>query len=149
MAIGGAPISQMFADEIGADGYGSDASSAVDLFLYLVGKGEAPKASFKAGVAPTQSQLTAQRGANPVSRCQILYWKDLPSEIKVWDDFEQLKVALPIRFTERIDREAMKLGLTQSDAYVAQLRWGDELERPGAPAEVAAAVKAELEQQFP
>jgi 5-methyltetrahydrofolate--homocysteine methyltransferase len=38
MAIGGAPVSQMFADEIGADGYGSDASSAVDLFLNLVGK---------------------------------------------------------------------------------------------------------------
>jgi 5-methyltetrahydrofolate--homocysteine methyltransferase len=39
MAVGGAPISQMFADEIGADGYGSDASSAVDLFLRLAGKG--------------------------------------------------------------------------------------------------------------
>ncbi len=38
MAIGGAPVSQMFADEIGADGYGSDASSAVDLFLNLVEK---------------------------------------------------------------------------------------------------------------
>ena len=35
MAIGGAPISQMYADEIGADGYGADASSAVDLFLAL------------------------------------------------------------------------------------------------------------------
>jgi 5-methyltetrahydrofolate--homocysteine methyltransferase len=39
MAVGGAPISQMYADEIGADGYGADASSAVDLFLRLVGKG--------------------------------------------------------------------------------------------------------------
>jgi len=38
MAIGGAPISQMYADEIGADGYGADASSAVDLFLRFVGK---------------------------------------------------------------------------------------------------------------
>jgi methanogenic corrinoid protein MtbC1 len=41
MAIGGAPISQMYADEIGADGYGADASSAVDLFLKLVNKKEA------------------------------------------------------------------------------------------------------------
>jgi 5-methyltetrahydrofolate--homocysteine methyltransferase len=37
MAIGGAPISQMFADEIGADGYGANASAAVDLFLRLAG----------------------------------------------------------------------------------------------------------------
>ena len=36
MAIGGAPISQMYADEIGADGYGADASSAVDLFMRLI-----------------------------------------------------------------------------------------------------------------
>src|SRR3954470_11113372 len=39
MAIGGAPISQMFADQIGADGYGANASSAVDLFHRLAGKG--------------------------------------------------------------------------------------------------------------
>lgn len=37
-AVGGAPISQMFADEIGADGYGADASAAVELFLRLVGQ---------------------------------------------------------------------------------------------------------------
>src|ERR1041384_2227464 len=45
MTIGGAPISQMFADEVGADGYGADASAAVDLFLYLVGKGPKPAAT--------------------------------------------------------------------------------------------------------
>ena len=38
MTIGGAPISQSYADEIGADGYAPDASAAVDLFLKLVGK---------------------------------------------------------------------------------------------------------------
>ena len=35
MAVGGAPISEMFANEIGADGYGANASAAVDLFLRL------------------------------------------------------------------------------------------------------------------
>ena len=35
MAVGGAPISQAFADEIGADGYGANASAAIDLFLEL------------------------------------------------------------------------------------------------------------------
>jgi 5-methyltetrahydrofolate--homocysteine methyltransferase len=35
MAVGGAPITQMFAGEIGADGYGANASAAVDLFLRL------------------------------------------------------------------------------------------------------------------
>jgi methanogenic corrinoid protein MtbC1 len=36
MAVGGAPISKMFAEEIGADGYGQNASAAVDLFLKLM-----------------------------------------------------------------------------------------------------------------
>ena len=41
MAVGGAPISQMFADEIGADGYGQNASAAVDLFLRLAKEAQA------------------------------------------------------------------------------------------------------------
>src|SRR3954453_14645790 len=43
-AIGGAPISQMFADEIGADGYGQNASAAVDLFLRLASGNTGPSA---------------------------------------------------------------------------------------------------------
>ena len=35
IAVGGAPVTQQFADEIGADGSCADASSAVDLFLRL------------------------------------------------------------------------------------------------------------------
>jgi len=42
MAVGGAPISQMFADEIGADGYGANASAAVDLFLRLAAQDPSP-----------------------------------------------------------------------------------------------------------
>jgi len=34
--IGGAPITQQFANEIGADGYSPDAASAVDLATKLV-----------------------------------------------------------------------------------------------------------------
>jgi 5-methyltetrahydrofolate--homocysteine methyltransferase len=43
MAVGGAPISDMFAEEIGADGYGANASAAVDLFLRLATERAAEK----------------------------------------------------------------------------------------------------------
>jgi 5-methyltetrahydrofolate--homocysteine methyltransferase len=145
MTIGGAPISQMFADEIGADGYGSDASNAVDLFLYLVGKGEAPKATLRAGVKPAASAVVAARPAGNVVKYQILYWRDLPASLKVWDDFGEVKVDLPAKFAERIDLEALKLGLTTGDAYTAQLRWGDEQSRPGVPEDVAKVLIKELE----
>ncbi|HTL28287.1 MAG TPA: cobalamin-dependent protein, partial [Tepidisphaeraceae bacterium] len=36
--VGGAPITRMFAEEIGADGYAADAASAVDVALQLVEK---------------------------------------------------------------------------------------------------------------
>jgi methanogenic corrinoid protein MtbC1 len=36
MCVGGAPLTQTFADEIGADGYAGDAASAVELFKNLV-----------------------------------------------------------------------------------------------------------------
>lgn len=145
MAIGGAPISQMFADEIGADGYGADASSAVDLFLWLVGKGPQPKASFKAGVKPTASSAAAVRPANNVVRYQLLYWRDLPSAVKAWDDYGEVKMDLPAKFAERIDATAQKLGLTSADAYSAQFKWGEEMTRPGTPEDVVQALVRELD----
>jgi 5-methyltetrahydrofolate--homocysteine methyltransferase len=36
IAVGGAPVTQKFADEIGANGYAADAASAVELFKRLV-----------------------------------------------------------------------------------------------------------------
>ena len=146
MAIGGAPISQMFADEIGADGYGADASSAVDLFMYLVGKGPAPGVTAKRGVAlaPAAAAVAAQQDPNAKSKYQILYWRELPSAVKAWDDYAEVKFDLPGRFADRIDAEAQKLGLTSGDDYTAQLKWGDELERAGNPDDVAQAIAREL-----
>jgi len=148
-AIGGAPISQMFADEIGADGYGADASSAVDLFLYLVGKGPPPQARSKLQaideVKAQREESRAQRDPQAKSKFQILYWQDIPSEVKAWDDFDEVKVSLPTRFAERIDASAQKQGLISQDAYSAHLRWSAETERAGSPREVAEAVRKELE----
>ena len=44
ICIGGAPISQAYADEIGADGYAADAGSAVELFKRLVETAAAARA---------------------------------------------------------------------------------------------------------
>jgi len=144
MAVGGAPISQMFADEIGADGYGADASSAVDLFLRLVGKGDASAAAPVKTAAPAPA-APVQRPAGNIVRYQVLRWRDLPSAIKAWDDFGEVKLDLPGRFAEIIDAEAQKLGLVSADDYAAQFKWDDEQERPGSPDDVVAAIIAEFQ----
>jgi cobalamin-dependent methionine synthase I len=153
-AIGGAPISQAYADEIAADGYGADASSAVDLFLYFVGKGPAPKAKSKLeAIASVKADRAvspaASRPADARSKFQILYWQDVPSQVKAWDDFNEIKVELPQRFTVRIDALAQTKGLTSTDDFLAQWKWSDEQERAGTAEEVAQAVKLELEARFP
>jgi len=80
---------------------------------------------------------------------QILYWQDIPSQIKAWDDFDEVKIELPQRFVAKIDQSAQSQGLTETDDYLAQWRWSDEEEREGTAQEVADAVRKELEEKFP
>jgi len=76
---------------------------------------------------------------------QILYWQHIPSQIKAWDDADEIKVELAPRFMTRIDEAAQSQGLTSTDDYLAQWKWSDEEERDGTAAEVVEAVKKELE----
>ncbi len=76
---------------------------------------------------------------------QILYWQDIPSQVKVWDDFDEIKIELAPHFIAKIDRAAQAQGLTDADDYLKQWRWSETMARAGAPEEVAAAVKKELE----
>ena len=75
---------------------------------------------------------------------QILYWQELPSQLKVWDDADEIKLELSAA-TEKIDAAAQARGLTSADDYLAQWKWSDEEERDGTAQEVADALKKELE----
>jgi len=77
---------------------------------------------------------------------QILYWQDIPSQIKAWDDFDEIKVQLAPRFMEQIDQVAQKKGLTDTDDYLDQWNWSEKQERHGDPDEVAETIKKELEE---
>lgn len=80
---------------------------------------------------------------------QILYWQEIPSQVKAWDDFDEIRVELPQRFAEKIDAAAEARGLTKSEDYLSQWKWTDEDERDGSPEDVAAAIKQELETKWP
>jgi len=76
---------------------------------------------------------------------KILYWQEVPSQIKAEDEFDEVTLPLDVRFQERIDELAVRRGLQGSDDYLAQWKWSEEEEREGAAREVAEAVKADLE----
>jgi len=79
---------------------------------------------------------------------QILSWQDIPTQVKAWDDFDEINVQLAPVFMKRIDQAAQDQGLTGSDDYLDQWKWSEEEERPGEAEEVAEAVKRELEATF-
>ncbi len=79
---------------------------------------------------------------------QILYWQEIPSQIKAWDDFDEVKIDLGVRFTEKIDAAAQARNLAGTDDYLAQWKWSDEEEHDGSAQEVANVLKAELENKF-
>lgn len=146
-AVGGAPISQMFSEEIGADGYGQNASAAVDLFHRLV-RGESAPSPSSATPAPVDRAREQPSRAGKVSRYRILYWQEIPSQVKAEDDAgNEVSIELPPRFAERIDQLAAKRGCQNSDAYLSQWKWSDEMKRTGSAQQVADAVKTELESQ--
>jgi len=80
-----------------------------------------------------------------VATYRILYWLEIPSQIKATDDLDEVTVQLDSRFMERIDQLAAQRGLQSTDDYLAQWHWSEEQEREGAAEDVARAVKQELE----
>ncbi len=78
----------------------------------------------------------------------ILYWQDIPSVVEAKDENGVHKLQLDRKFQELIDAVAMREGLAGTDAYLDEWRRGKRVARAGSAAEVARAVKAELEAEF-
>ena len=78
---------------------------------------------------------------------KILYWQEVPSQIRAEDDIDEVNLSLSSKFIERIDQLAVERGLTGTDDYLAQWNWSEDEEREGSAQEVAEAVRAELESQ--
>ena len=76
---------------------------------------------------------------------KILYWQEIPTQIKAEDESDDVTLALDGKFMEQVDILAAKRGLQASDDYLAQWKWSEEEEREGPAQEVAEALKAELE----
>jgi hypothetical protein len=83
-----------------------------------------------------------------VAEFRVTYWRDLPSLVTARDGGHTAKASLDARFMIAIDEAAMRLGATDSDAYLEGWRQGDWEERDGSPEKVARAVAAELESEY-
>ena len=78
----------------------------------------------------------------------IVYWRDIPAQVIVGKGRRGAKRQLPERFEQAIDRAAMKVGASDTDAYLAEWRKAAPVEKDGAPDEVADAELARIDTEY-
>ena len=78
---------------------------------------------------------------------QVLYWREIPAQVRVFDGRKAVSAKMPDRFQEEIDQVAMEEGLEGSDVYLDLWKWTKKLERPGTAQEILKALLQELEEE--
>ena len=79
-----------------------------------------------------------------MAKYQILFWKEIPAQVKAYNGARAISRQLPERYQLEIDRIAMAEGLAGSDEYLNQWRWTPKLDREGTAEEVLETVSREL-----
>lgn len=80
-----------------------------------------------------------------MAKYQVMYWQDIPTQIKVVDGADDLDIQLDTRLMELVNEKATEFDMISSDAYLEAWHWGDEEEREGTAQDVATALQQELE----
>ena len=62
---------------------------------------------------------------------KVLYWQEIPTQIKAEDDEDDVTVMLDGKFMQQVDILAAKRGLQSADDYLAQWKWSEEEQREG------------------
>jgi hypothetical protein len=78
---------------------------------------------------------------------QILYWRDIPVQIKLFGGKRPSSHPLPDRFQTWIDRIAMQEGLIGSDAYLDLWQWSEKQTREGDAEIVLQELLGEIEEE--
>lgn len=82
------------------------------------------------------------------SSYQVIYWRDIPAQVRVRDDQGQVSRPLAPHFQQAIDDAAMRAGLTGTDAYLNEWRTSDWQSIDGDPKSAASSVVEELEANY-
>lgn len=78
----------------------------------------------------------------------IVYWRDIPAQVIVGKGRRAEKRPLAERFEQAIDRAAMKIGSTDTDAYLAEWRKAAPVSIDGDAAEILEREITRLETEF-
>ena len=84
-----------------------------------------------------------------MAQLTIVYWRDIPAQVIVKKGRNSAKRELPARFAEAIDMCAMRVGASDTDAYLAEWRRGEPVEVSDDMEAEADKAMADLEARFP
>ncbi len=79
---------------------------------------------------------------------QILYWRDIPAQIKVRGGGQRVNRPLSARFQEAIDEAAMRAQSTSTDDYLEEWRSSDWQAAEGEAEEIADSLLAKIEAEY-
>jgi hypothetical protein len=79
----------------------------------------------------------------------VVYWRDIPAQIRLRSGKERFSHPLSGRFQEAIDAAAMRTNLTSTDDYLEEWRSSDPVDGEGEPQPLAEKLVAELETAYP
>lgn len=79
---------------------------------------------------------------------QILYWHDIPVQVRAKEGRQRLNKPLSERFQVAIDHAAVAAGLIGDDEYTEKYQWSQPVEAQGSLEEVVNQVAAELEEKY-
>jgi hypothetical protein len=69
------------------------------------------------------------RGGRESPRLTVIYWRDIPAQVKARAGRERVSTPLPDRFMVAVDRAATIAGKTTTDEYIAE--WREETKACG------------------
>ncbi|WP_435136266.1 virulence factor [Pseudopelagicola sp. nBUS_19] len=78
----------------------------------------------------------------------IVYWRDIPAQVIVGKGRRGSKKQLTERFEQAIDRVAMRVGASDTDAYLSEWRKSVPYTVEGEPQAIAESEAARLETEF-
>ncbi len=83
-----------------------------------------------------------------MSEVQVVFWRDIPAQVKARQGGDRAARVLTARFQEAIDVAAMRAGLTETDDYLGEWRSSPWQEQAGSPEEAAERRAAVIEAEY-
>ena len=79
---------------------------------------------------------------------QIIFWRDIPAQVKARSGWTRLAKPLSDRFQQAIDEAAMRSGMSGTDEYLQEWRTADALDQDGEPEAIIDRLVAQLETEY-